>query len=381
MDNEYLAVFSFIGKNKAVHALFLFLMSVMICAQLLVWGWLSENTLLKDAGQTDFKDSCYQITFGNPVSKDEFETVYSRLSFLKDKALDVAACSNMTVKCKGGVIHNGSDEVPVLLVAFYPSFSDSRRNEDLDRILMDPNATIMSETDLDMLIICGIVSKDGESYMYESTANHIVIYAGDYDQKLYDYHLPILTVSYDRIFSTTDTVSFISVQCREPLSAKEISKIKAVVSGYSGTKVSCYGDMAPAENFFDSELGSLITFVELIVAICVTETVALMVYVLSLRQREFDIYRMSGATETRIFGIAFFHMSVLVLVANLLGTVLFFPARALLNSLAVTIGENLTAFAAVLLSTDLLAALIFGVWFGSSLIRRSRKSVWERISG
>jgi len=139
--------------------------------------------------------------------------------------------------------------------------------------------------------------------------------------------------------------------------------------------------MVPAVNILGGELGSIITFVELIAAICVVETVALMIYVLSLRQREFDIYRMSGATETRIFRIAFFHMSVLVLMANLLGTALFFPARALLTSLSVTVGGNLAVFAAVLLSTDLLAALIFGVWFGASLIRRSRKSVWERIAG
>ena len=374
-------MFSFVGKNKAVHALFLFLMSVMICAQLLVWGWLTENTLLKDAGKTDYGDSCYQITFGKPVSKDEFETVYSRLSFLQDKMTDVAACSKMTLKCKGGVVYNGSDRLSALLVAFYPSFSDSRRNEDLDRILTDPNAAIMSSTDLEALRMGGIVEKDGERFAFGSEKNRMDIYAGDYDQKLYDYQMPILTVGYDRFFSTTNVVSFISVQCGEPLSAKEISKIKAVVSGYSGAEVSCYGDMVPAVNILGGELGSIITFVELIAAICVAETVVLMIYVLSLRQREFDIYRMSGATETRIFRIAFFHMSVLVLMANLLGTALFFPARALLTSLSVTVGGNLAVFAAVLLSTDLLAALIFGVWFGASLIRRSRKSVWERIAG
>jgi len=48
-----------------------------------------------------------------------------------------------------------------------------------------------------------------------------------------------LTVSYDRFFSTTNVVSFISVQCGEPLSAKEISKMRAVVSGYCGAEVSC----------------------------------------------------------------------------------------------------------------------------------------------
>lgn len=381
MENEYLAVFSFIGKNKAVHALFLFIMSIMICAQLLVWGWLSQFGVLKDAGQLDYGDSCYQITFAKPVSKGDFESVYSKLSFLKDKALDVAACSNITMKCRAGASYNGSDGIPVLLVSFYPSFSDARWNDDLDRISNDPTAAIMSRTDREWLVNGGVIVKDGERYTYESSAIRLEISEGDYEQKLFDYGLPILTTGYNRFFSITDSISIISVQCKAPLSSMEVSKVKAVVSGFPGAAVSRCADMIPEEGLFDSDIGSIFVFVVLIGAICIADAVALLIYALSLRRREFDIYRMAGATETKIFGVSFFHMSVLVFLADLLGAGLFFPARVLLDSLEVPVSANPATFAIVLLGADLLAAVIFGVWFAASLIRRSGKSIWERAAG
>lgn len=381
MTNEYLAIFSFMNKDKAVHALFLFLMSFMICAQMLVWGWLSENSVLKSSEEVDFAKSCYQITFQKPVSIDKFEAINSKLSFLNDRILDVAACSVVNVKNEENVTVNGSSETSVLLVSFYPAFSDSRKNDDLERILNDPTAMIMSEPDLDMLRMYGVVSKDGERYTYEHTANRIIIYVGDYDQKLYAYGLPVLTSSYKRFSTITDSVSLISIQCKGPLTSSEIAKMKVLVSEYSGATVSCYLEIVPSENIFNSDLGYIILFVALITMICVVDAVALVIYVLSLRQREFDIYRMSGATETKIFGVSFFHMTVLIFLSDILGTALFFPARELLNSLAVIIAGDFSTFLAVLLCNDLLADLIFGVWFGASLIRRSRKSIRERIDG
>lgn len=380
MNNKYLSTFSFIKENKAICALFSLMMSFIICVQLIAWGWVNDNSVDRNAANESWKDSCYQISFDTPITKGEFESLYAKLSFLGSNVLDLAIMSGHLMEYGDVANADGSSGTPILMLSYYPQCSSSRMNESLALLSSDDSMGIMRDFHIQQLRLFNLIQENGDHYEYSSDRNTIYIFSGDYDMSLEAYGVPILTLSYDSYMSIVDFASIISIQCNTKLSSQEIERIKVVISAYPNAVFSCYADMEENVDTGSNEWANIYLFVTIVALICICNAIVLMFYVLSMRRREFDVYRMTGATELDIFKVSLSHFIMLTLLSNGLGLIFYYFAHLGLHRISVSIGSSIAMQMEVILITDILAMTVFTIWFVSSVVVRFRKSIMEQMN-